>query len=293
MKATIRLSPRHLKSLCWIIALCFAVMSPLVQASDASSAYLGLGFETVNYSETLDLLGQTLKTHATVTNLVQRSGSYVAIDNDKGFYINTSSSLLAGETNEAWNYGSFGPIQQNRITAERQTLDMLGNYRFGSHHGILAGLRYQKLLFNRYDFKAASGTTNFQNATGASLNINSTYAVSETATSFSLGIGYGYNDFFVDTSSGLKWNAQLLLSLPFFSKVANTSVPDLSFSRSFSGYDLGGHIALGWQLGKNVIVAASLEGVYSRRNKVTEQNSTLPKNTLIAIQPALTAHWSF
>ncbi len=271
----------------------FSLMShAAAETTDRSSAYFGIGFETITYSETLKLLGNKLTTDSSLTNLVQRSGSYIATGDKSGFYINTSTSLLAQNTGEEWNYSGYGTIQQNEITSERQTLDLLATYRFQPHHGLLAGLRYQKLSFNRYDFSASSGTTAFE-ANVANLNINPNYVVSETATSFGLGFGYEYDDFFVGTDKGLKWNAQILISSPFYSTIANTNVPELSFSKNFAGYDINARIATGWQLNKHVTIALGLEANYSKRDEVKEKTSTLPKNTLLTIQPALSAHWSF
>ena len=266
----------------------YLITTPALAQSlnDVSSAYFGIGIESVNYSEKLTIGGQTVKTDSWTSNLIQRSGSYIAIDEKKGFYINTSSSILANDTNEDWNYGNVGAIQQNQLTAEHQALDLLGTYRFTPNQGLMLGTRYQKLSFSRYDFKTTSNTPDW-------LLVTPDTVVSETATSFSMAVGYEYDDFFNDTSPGVKWNAQLLVSIPIYSTVKNTNTPDLSFTDSFSGYDLNAHMAVGWYFSKQVIIAASLDTNYSSRNELSAGLSTLPDNTTITIQPAITAHWSF
>ena len=280
--------PKPFKPILTSLALCLITSPSWAQASssDVSSAYFGIGFESVNYSESINIAGQTVKTDSWTTNLIQRSGSYTAVDDKKGFYIATSSSILANDTDEDWNYGNVGAILQNKLTAEHQALDLLGTYRFTPHQGLLFGGRYQNLSFSRYDFNKTSNSPEWLLVTPGAV-------VSETATSFSLAVGYEYDDFFNNTSPGLKWNSQLVASIPFYSTVSNTNAPGLSFSDSFAGFDLNAHLAVGWYFSKQIIIAASLDANYSDRNTVTEDNSTLPDNTTITLQPAITAHWAF
>jgi len=269
------------------LALCLVASPSWAQTSnDISSAYFGIGFESVNYSEKVTIGGQTVETDSWTTNLIQRSGSYVAVGDKKGFYINTSSSLLANDTTEDWNYGNVGAIQQNQLTAEHQAVDLLGTYRFTPKQGFMLGARYQKLSFSRYDFKTTSNTPTW-------LDVTPDTVVSETATSFSLAVGYEYDEFFNDTSAGMKWNGQFVASIPFYSTVTNTSAPGLSFTDSFSGYDLNAHLAVGWYISKRVIIAARIDSNYSNRNTVTEGLSVLPDNNTITLQSAISAHWSF
>jgi len=140
--------------------------------TNQSYSYLGLGSETLTYSETSDNFGgQTFESSFTGTNLVQKSGGYTGIGDQYGFFISTSSTLLAEEAEETWDFEGIGDVQKNQMSLKRTAIDLLGVFHFQNGHYLTAGTRYHSATFSRYDFEGTEFTDNLNTALLANPNV--------------------------------------------------------------------------------------------------------------------------
>ena len=118
-----------------------------------SYSYLGLGTETLTYSETTDDFGgQTFESKFRGSNLVQKSGGYTGVGERYGFFISTSSTLLANENKEKWKFEGVGVVQEDNMTLKRTAIDLLGVFHFQNGHFLTAGTHYNSVSFSRFDF---------------------------------------------------------------------------------------------------------------------------------------------
>ncbi len=137
-----------------------------------SYSYLGLGSETLTYSETDDNFGgQSFTSHFTGTNLVQKSGGYTAIGEKYGFFISTSSTLLMNEGKEEWDFEGIGVVQEDNMTLKRTGIDLLGAYHLQNGHFFNAGLHYGSASFSRFEFSSTSNTEDLNDALFANPNV--------------------------------------------------------------------------------------------------------------------------
>lgn len=144
----------------------FIVFSHLAHAefSNNSHSYLGMGVETLTYSETTkNFGGQTFESKFKGQNLVQKSGGYTAVGERYGFFISTSSTLLANENKEEWDFKGTGVVQKDNMTLKRTAIDLLGAYHFKNGHFLIAGTHYNSVSFSRFDFNGTELTETLNN----------------------------------------------------------------------------------------------------------------------------------
>lgn len=150
--------PKTIKALAFINLL---LVSSCIFADfeNNSYSYLGLGTETLNYSETDDNFGgQTFISRFAGTNLVQKSGGYTAIGEQYGLSISTSSTLLTHEAKEEWDFQGIGTVQEDNMTLKRTGIDLMGAYHVKNGHFFNAGLHYSSVSFSRFEFSSTSKT---------------------------------------------------------------------------------------------------------------------------------------
>jgi hypothetical protein len=137
-----------------------------------SYSYLGLGSETLTYSETDDNFGgQSFKSHFSGTNLVQKSGGYTAIGEQYGFFISTSSTLLMNEGKEEWDFEGIGVAQEDTMTLKRTGIDLLGAYHLQNGHFFNTGLHYSSASFSRFEFTSTDQTDDLNDAIFSNPNV--------------------------------------------------------------------------------------------------------------------------
>lgn len=137
------------------ITLALLMSAPFAQAEfdNSSYSYLGLGAETVDYQEsTNDFGGLKFKSSFQGTNVVQKSGGYTAIGDRYGFFLSTSSTLLAQEDKEEWKFPDIGVVQEDTMTVKRTGIDILGVFHLQNGHYFTLGSSYSSVSFSRFDF---------------------------------------------------------------------------------------------------------------------------------------------
>ena len=120
--------------------------------------------ETLRYSETTDDFGGLSFTSTfNGTNVVQKSGGYTAIGPWYGFFISTSSTLLANENTEEWDFEGIGIAQEDTMTLKRTGIDLLGVNHLANGHYFTGGVRYNSVSFSRFDFDSTDKTAELNN----------------------------------------------------------------------------------------------------------------------------------
>jgi len=124
-----------------------------------SYSFFGIGQERPTYKESLDNFGgQKFESEFQSTGVMQTSGGYTQVTPQWGFEIITSSTLLAEETTEDWEFSNFGVVQLDNTTLSQNSLVINGvHLPFNDGQKILFGIRYQKIAFSRFNFQ---GTEN-------------------------------------------------------------------------------------------------------------------------------------
>ncbi len=124
-----------------------------------SYSFFGIGQERPIYKESLNNFGgQKFESEFQSTGIMQTSGGYTQVTPQWGFEIITSSTLLAEETTEDWEFSSFGVVQMDNTTLSQNALVINGVYLpFDDGQKIQFGIRYQKIAFSRFNFE---GTDN-------------------------------------------------------------------------------------------------------------------------------------
>ena len=99
-------------------------------APNPSFSEIRLGFETIEYQETLgNLAGITnLKQDASVTNPTIRQLSYTGIDDNWGFYIDSAATVATEIDTEVWSTSDFGAIQQNDFKTKANEIGFTAAY---------------------------------------------------------------------------------------------------------------------------------------------------------------------
>lgn len=157
--------PKRLGQISFIAFTCSLGNSALGEFKNNSYSYLGLGSETLTYSETDDNFGgQTFESKFTGTNLVQKSGGYTGIGDKYGLLISTSSTLLTNEANEEWDFQGIGVVQEDSMTLKRTGIDLLGTYHLQNGHFFTSGVHYKDVSFSRFEFLSTEQTEDLNDA---------------------------------------------------------------------------------------------------------------------------------
>lgn len=276
-------------------------MAPSAFAERAGYSYLGLGLEMVSYEEraqlsatdnfTQQVVSLDLNSDFTSSNLAQRFGAYVAVNQDWGFYINGSSTLGSSSESEDW-FIDGANVQTDSMSLYRSDTNVWLTRRLADKHWLVFGGSYNRIDYKRFNFEL----TPEGQALGVELPDDG--VVSEEAVELLAEVGYEFNEFFDGQELGWKTQYQVMLGLPVYTSVRNTSVNgDESFTDTFSSYNLRASAGLGYQINESFMISGVLEASYQDRDGATRTKGniteTLPNRTFYYIQPSLNLFWSF
>ncbi|MEY8247650.1 MAG: hypothetical protein RPR98_01725 [Bermanella sp.] len=259
-----------------IFSLLLSSAGAHAEFTNKSYSYFALGSSLTSYSESLSgFAGSSFKSDFSSTGLTQRSGGYTALSEDGhfGFFIATQSTLLANEDSEKWNanWDDDGDgskdgkrtVQIDQVSMNQGGLDLLAVYHLKNGYFVTVGMRYQKLVFSRFDFQSVTDNDNTADYAAFTLANSATYAnivqlindngstvingttvttaaeaaelikfspealtpvVSEDLTTFSVVGGFGYDSFFIDNTPGLRYKFDVSMGTPFYVSVLNTNL---------------------------------------------------------------------
>ncbi|MBU2918330.1 hypothetical protein KO505_10165 [Psychrosphaera sp. F3M07] len=229
-----------------------------------------------------------------------------------------------------------GIYQKNATSSTHNELDIFLGYLIAPGHQIIAGGSYTRTLMDRNSFDNGSSLDDFNRAhltpsigsfdiagSGAvDVNENgtleldeliATYGVNpaqsivnftETFTSVVLQAGYIYDSRFATRDLGLRWLGGVIVGLPAYYDVVNTSNPTLSFSDSFSGFNIKSYIGAGWRFTKSFGVVAKMDYYFRQRDEVAvdigfsdelqrNRSAIIPENEIQYWNASVTAFWNF
>jgi hypothetical protein len=229
-----------------------------------------------------------------------------------------------------------GSYQTNSASSTHNELDILLGYLIAPGHQIVLGGSYIRTLMDRNSFDNGSDINDFnyahltpaignndvvgigaedinENGTLELDELVATYGVNpkdsivnftETFTSIVMQAGYIYDSRFASKQLGLRWMGGVIVGLPAYYDVINTSNPTLSFSDSFSGYNIKSYIGAGWRFNKSFGVIAKVDYFFRYRNEVSvglgfseelqrNRSAIIPENEVSYWNTSLTAFWNF
>ena len=229
-----------------------------------------------------------------------------------------------------------GSYQTNSASSTHNELDILLGYLFAPGHQIVLGGSYTRTLMDRNSFDNGADINDFnyahltpaignndvvgigaqdinENGTLELDELVATYGVNpkdsivnftETFTSIVMQAGYIYDSRFASKQLGLRWMGGVIVGLPAYYDVINTSNPTLSFSDSFSGYNIKSYIGAGWRFNKSFGVIAKVDYFFRYRNEVSvglgfseelqrNRSAIIPENEVQYWNTSLTAFWNF
>lgn len=275
----------------------FAV-EPLEDKSRAGYSFFGLGYEILDYEEnTAPVIdGKSIDVEtATIVNLTQQSGAYVAINHDWGFYLATASTLGETISNEEWQIDGV-TVRTNNVSIVRARVGFLASRRISSTGFLLFGAQYGKTEFKRFAANLTPEAGDF----GIDENTFSDGTVSESVWNYSLVAGYESNTLFISKLPGWRHQFQLIAGVPLITNISNTEVNEgASFSESFNGFHIRASGIYGYQFNENFMAAFGLEMGVSQRNAISqdfedsEGATEFPESNIVYFYPALVAMWSF
>ena len=260
-------------------------------------SYLGVGVSSGDYTEQDDDLlgtGITLKTEAPVSALEQRSGGYVAHDSGWGFYIQTEATLGTNVNNESWALDGT-QVQEDSFSFSKSELRVLISRQLTGRHAFLFGAGTQDISFTRFDWRLSEQDQYQIEATEGS--------VSEQLFKIYLYSGLEWGHFFSSgEESGLNWQTQLVVGLPVYSQIINTSYGDDPINGGMDGYRVDASGQLAYRMNKNLMIGFSTRVTYEYQQEIetgsiqlgdSHIKRALPENTLFMLNPSLTFYWSF
>ncbi|MDP2547492.1 hypothetical protein [Oceanobacter sp. 4_MG-2023] len=318
-----------------ILAAITAVSTPAIAEYEnrSFSVFGAAGMQYINYSEELnDYYGVDMKSSFEAVNFVQRSGGYTAVNEKLGFSIISASTLLSFENDEDWEMqGQNGYVQHNTTSLSFQTLDMMMSYHFQNGWYTSAGMHYQKTAFSRFDWSTGSANDAYNSTIENSIRDNPAMmevvqqyidqvdsissedeyfaaiknepeanqtVVFEDASNFGVMVGIAYDSYFMNQSSGMRYQFSLEVGTPVYEKILNSSHSG-SLDRTFGGgLDVTGKLGIGYQFSRKLSTMLLFTGLYSHRDKLQEWSNaldsvTLPENTLYAAASYLSLGWNF
>ncbi len=159
--------PRIIK-LSILLGLLVNALAVQAEFKNKSYSYFAIGSEQTKYSESLDeFAGTTFKSDFSSSGLSQSSGGYTAMSEDGvlGFFIATSSTLLADEAQEEWNvthpFDTSTTVQTDHMSINQAGLDLIAVYHLKNGFFVTTGMHYQKITFSRFNFESTDDTLEF------------------------------------------------------------------------------------------------------------------------------------
>ncbi|MFK7889422.1 MAG: hypothetical protein AB8B63_01300 [Granulosicoccus sp.] len=260
---------------------------------------LGAGFSVLDYEEssalTVDDASIDIETES-ASIFTQSSGTFVSVGPTWGFYLHTLSTLGVPEADEDWELNDV-VVRSSSVSFDYQRLELLASRRFktGRVHTI-AGLQYSSLEYRRFGAELTDAAATF----GIDDTTFESGTVSETVWDISAMAGVEYNTVFTDSARGWRHQGRLLLGVPLYSNIVNTSVANgKSFSDNFNGIQARGLGLVGFQFSANIFVGASLEVSLTRKNEIDREVdgvsgvTRFPSTVFVSVFPSLGVYWSF
>jgi len=282
-----------LATLCTILTVNAQEPEPKDAHARKSYSYIGLGYNHIDYKEeTTPIPGYLVEADADGIRMAQRSGGYVAIEPDLGFYINTTSVFGTHTIEETWTINGLA-VQNNEFSYKQSDIHVLIAHQFSDKHHFLWGGGLLDTTFTRFHFQYPE-----QDVYPID---ESSENVSEDISQFIAYLGYEYNELYTHQDSKWRWQFQLLAGIPLYSETLNNSGSGATFEASFDGYIIRSIPSLAYQISEHVALGFSLDISYNQRdedettNTIRGQRTTviLPDNTTLLIQPAFSAYWAF
>lgn len=264
-----------------------------------SFSSLGVGVGYLDYEESagsIQAIGH-VQSEAEGSSVFQRSGAYVAINHDWGFYFNSSGLIGTNVIDEDWSASDI-KVQENYFSLDRSTISVLITKHLGDYrHYALFGAGTLDKSYVRFGQKYNQNTPDALCC--------STQTVTEDVSQYVAYFGYEYNEFFTGSELGLKFNFQAMMGVPFYSETVNSSLGDRTFDASMDGYIFDFSASAGWQMSQNFLASFTLGYTINRRDEdkvdfTTEINgqqievsSILPRSHFWILTPSFNLHWSF
>jgi len=278
--------------------------------------FLTLGAESVQYGE--NTVGITAS-GPRMNNMIQRSSSYTRVNDDFGFYITTTSTLIGNQNNESWTMSPYGIVQQTqrKVILTDITLDTAWDIGHGLQ--ITGGLGMNTMSFSRSAFaypKGTRGTATTVTANGQTTVVPGTFAadpngplqqltatggyltrspgaVFEDSTSILGQIGIKYDSFFLN-DRGFRLLAGANAGIPLFYYVTNSLFPNTSWTSLFQGYNLHADLGIGFKIKDNFDFIVLGSGDYRYRpatNKIGR--AFVPNVTVTILRATAGLSWSY
>ncbi len=300
------------------ILLCLFSLPVLAESKNRFSySSLGLGFETLTYKEKRST-SVTLTNSATVVdieensdysggNLSLRSSSFVARNDNLGFYINTGSTMGSQNNEEEWTISFVNrntgnglrdvPVQTSATVLSKSGLEVLAVQALKGSHSALYGARYDSFDFKRYDF-VPQNTDIFTRPEDEDRD-----TVSVESKKIIIEAGYEYNEFFITQDPGWKAQVQSVLGIALYNHVRNTGLSTDAFADTFNSYDIRVTGSYGYQFDANFLIALTLDLMYQSTKEIeetvtliknqTDSAESIPENDYSYLQTSVNFLWSF
>ena len=126
----------------------------------------------------------------------------------------------------------------------------------------------------------------------------------ETFTAVIAQAGYFYDSRFASDAPGFRLLGGVLVGVPLYYDVVNTSRPSLGFTESANGFNFKSYIGAGWRFNKNFGVVAKADYFFRYRDRVNvslgfneelqrNQTAFIPENEVQYFTFNLMAYWNF
>lgn len=287
-----------------LLPICLLVSVSTANAQDNANqrqgySVLGAGFSVLDYEESSSLtVGDAsidIETESAGI-FTQSSGTFVSVSPAWGFYLHTLSTLGVPESDEDWELNDI-VVRSSSVSFDYQRLELLASRRLVSDSVYaMAGFQYSNLEYRRFGAELTDAAATF----GIDDTTFESGTVSETVWDISAMAGVEYNTIFSDSGRGWRHQGRLLLGVPLYSNIVNTSVANgKSFTDSLNGIQTRVMGLIGFQFSANVFVGASLEVSLARKNGLDREVdgetgiTRFPSTTLVSVFPSLGAYWSF
>jgi len=254
-------------------------------------SFFGVGIAHSDYEESTVFSDIRVQSDASGNQTSQRSGAYININPEWGFYLSTNSFFGTDSLSESWDVnGVF--VQRNKFSLKRSEIQLLFSHEFSDdrHYFLFGGGNIEK-SFTRFDYEFPE-----QNESGVDINKNPGN-ITEDSSQLVAYVGYEYNEFFVGDSSGLKCQLQALLGMPIYSETLNNGVGDVTLNSSFDGYIFRLVPSIGWQFNESLLLALTTDYIINRRDEdrttVGSGDAILPKSHFWSAFSSVAVYWSF
>lgn len=261
-------------------------------APNPSFSEIRLGFETIEYQETLgNLAGITnLKQDASVTNPTIRQLSYTGIDDNWGFYIDSAATVATEIDTEVWSTSDFGAIQQNDFKTKANEIGFTAAYNFTKALQFTFGAQIKTTSFTRSNFKIVKpGADAFDkalidlearfNLPGQTKDLDDplinnpqelslVVSVTEDQMNLNAALGVRYDSRLADAFNDLSWYAEAKINTPLYSRTQSTSIEELTLTDSFNGWGVMARAGIRYQLKEHIAVMIGVDADKHERDKI-------------------------